>query len=99
MALTDKRENVCWIKHVFAILSMQPDQPQPSIPQSDSTPAQFGYSLPKTSDENEFELISCPYDSRISYERIWGANVPEFGVPMFLLWTMIFSNCTIPSVC
>ena len=29
-----------------------------------------------TSDENEDELIPCPYDSCISYERIWGTNVP-----------------------
>ena len=28
-----------------------------------------------TSDENEDELIPCPYESRISYERIWGTNV------------------------
>ena len=78
----------------FSVLSTQPDQSQPSIPQLDSTPPQFGNSLPKTSslpeqnklpnlippnstsDENEDELIPCPYDSRISYERIWGTNVP-----------------------
>ena len=65
-----------------------------SVPRSDSTPAQFGNSLPKTSslteqkklpnpipsnsilDENEDELIPCSYDSRISYDRIWGTNVP-----------------------
>ena len=33
----------------FSVLSMQPDQSQQSIPQSDSTPAQFGNSLPKAS--------------------------------------------------
>ena len=27
-----------------------------------------------TSDENEDELIPCPYDSHISYERVWGTN-------------------------
>ena len=27
------------------------------------------------SDENEDELIPCPYDSHISYERIWGTDV------------------------
>ena len=93
----------------FSVLSTQPDQPQPSIPEAHSTPIQFGNSLPKTSplpeqkklpnpipanstsDENEDELIPCPYDSRISYERIWA--------PMFLLWTMISLNCTIPSTC
>ena len=29
-----------------------------------------------TSNENEDELIPCPYDSRINYERVWGTNVP-----------------------
>ena len=43
-----------------------------------------------TSDENEEELIPCLYDSHISYERVLG---------MFLLWTIISSNCTIPLVC
>ena len=33
----------------FSVLSTQPDQPQPSIPQLDSTHLQFGNSLPKTS--------------------------------------------------
>ena len=28
-----------------------------------------------TSDRNEDQLIPCPYDSCISYERIWGTNV------------------------
>ena len=50
---------------------------------------QFGNSLPKTSslteqtklpnpasDQTEDDLILCPYDSRISYERIWGTNHP-----------------------
>ena len=82
----------------FAVLSMQADQPQPSIPQSDSTPAQFGNSLPKTfsipeqkklpnptSDENEDELIPCSYDSRISYERVWGTNVPVMEYDIFKL--------------
>ena len=82
---------------------MRPDQPQPSIPQSDSIPAQFGNSLPKTSslleqrklpnpvpsnpasDENEDELISCLYDSRISYERVWGTNVPVMDYDIFKL--------------
>ena len=74
-----------------------------SVPQSYSTPAQFGNSLPKTSplpeqkklpnpipsnsasDENEDELIPCPYDSRISYERIWGTNVPVMDYDIFKL--------------
>ena len=33
----------------FSVLSGQPEQPHPSIPQSDSTPAKFGNSLSKTS--------------------------------------------------
>ena len=82
---------------------MQPDQCQPSIPEMDSTPAQFGNSLPKTSplpeqkklpnpvpansasDENEGELIPCPHDNCISYERIWGTNVPVMDCDIFKL--------------
>ena len=99
------QETECLLaKARFAILSTQPDQPQPSIPQSDYTSAQFGNSLPKTSslpeqkklpnpvpssstsDENEDELIPCPYDSPISYERIWGTNVPFMDYDMFKLY-------------
>ena len=87
----------------FSVLSTQPEQPHPSIPQSDSTPEQFSDSLPKTSsppeqkklpnpipsnpisDENEDELIPRPYDSRISYERIWGTNVPVMDYDIFKL--------------
>ena len=105
---------------------MQSDQPQPSIPEVDSTPVQFGNSLLKTSsppttvwkqstppqfgnsllktsslpeqkklsnpvpsnsvsDENEDELIPCPYDSRISYERTWGTIVPVMDYDIFKL--------------
>ena len=76
---------------------MQPDQPQPSIPEADFTPTQFGNSLPKSSlltkqnklpnpasDENEYELIPCPYDSRISYDRIWGTNVPLMDYDIYI---------------
>ena len=108
MALMDKRENVCWLnKARFVVLSTQPDEPHPSIAQLDSTSGQCGNTVPETSslpeqrklpipsnstsDENEDELIPCPYDSRISYERV--------GEPMFLLWTMTFSNCIIPLAC
>ena len=106
----------------FSVLSMLPDQSIPKtdstpeqfgkslpktpplpIPKTDSTPEQFGKSLPKTpplpeqeklpntvpftsaSDENEDELIPCPYDSRISYERIWGTNVPVMDYDIFKL--------------
>ena len=87
----------------FSVLSTQPDQLQPSIPEAHSTPAQFAKSLPKTSPppeekklrnpipanstsvENKDELIPCPYDSRISYERIWGTNVPIMDYDIFKL--------------
>ena len=38
-----------------------------------------------TSDENEDELIPCPYGSRISYERILGTNVPLMDYDIFKL--------------
>ena len=98
------QERKClFAKACFSVLSTQPDQPQPSIPEAHSTPTQFGNSLPKTrplpeqkklpnpipanstSDENEDELIPCPYDSRISYERIWGTNVPVMDYDIFKL--------------
>ena len=82
----------------FSVLSTQPDQPQPSIPQSDSTPGQCWYAIPETSslpeqkklpnptsDENEDELIPCPYDSCISYKRVWGTNVPVMDHDIFKL--------------
>ena len=87
----------------FSVLSRQPDQHQPSIPEADSTPTQFGNSLPKTfplpeqkklpnpvpsnstSDQNEDKLIPCLYDSRISYERIWGTIVPLMDYDIFKL--------------
>ena len=98
------QERKCLLaKARFAVLCKQPDQPQLSIPEADSTPTQFGNSLPKafplseqkklpnpvpsnsTSDLNEDELIPCPYDSRISYERIWGTNVPVIDYDIFKL--------------
>ena len=82
----------------FSVLSTQPEQPHPSVPQSDSTPGQCGYTVPETSsfpeqrqlpqptsDEDEDELIPCPYDSRISYERVWGTNVPVMDYDIFEL--------------
>ena len=68
-----------------------------SVPPSNSTPAQIGNSLPKTSlpeqsqlpdptsAQTEDDLIRCPYDSRISYERIWGTNVPVMDYDIFKL--------------
>ena len=65
---------------------------------SDSTPGQYRYAVPETtslpeqrklpnpaSDENENELIPCLYDSRISYERVWGTNVPVIYYDIFKL--------------
>ena len=103
------QERKCLLaKAHFSGLSMQPDQPQPSIPDVDSTLVQFGNSLPKTSslpeqnklpnpapynstsDENEDELIPCPYDSRTSYERIWSINVDLMRTVL-----LIFGTCSI----
>ena len=44
----------------FVVLSTQPDQPQPSIPQLDSTLPQFGNSLPKTSSLPEQNKLPNP---------------------------------------
>ena len=42
--------------------------------------------LPKpTSDQTEVDLIPYPQDSRISYERIWGTNVPVMDYDIFKL--------------
>ena len=42
------QERKCLLaKARFSVLSTQPDQPQPSIPEAHSTPTQFGNSLPK----------------------------------------------------
>ena len=70
----------------FPVLSRQPEQFHSSEPQSIG---QCGYAVPETSslpeqrqlpnptsDENEDELALCLYDSCISYERVWGTNVP-----------------------
>ena len=94
MALMDKERKYWLYKAPYSMISSYAVHTHSSVPRSDSTPAQFGNSLPKTSslteqkklpnpipsnstsDENEDELIPCPYDSRVSYERIWGTNVP-----------------------
>ena len=79
----------------FSVLSRQPEQRHSSEPQS---VGQCGYAVPETSslpeqrqlpnptsDENEDELMSCPYDSRISCERVWGTNVPVMDYDIFKL--------------
>ena len=86
----------------FVALSMEPDQPQLSIC---SATTQFCNSLLRTyslseqkklpnptSDENEDELIPCPYDNSIRYERVSDTNVPVMDC-------YVSSNCTIPLVC
>ena len=96
--ISGKGRKALLLRARFSVSSMQPDQPQPSILEADYTPTQFGNSLPKSSlltlqnklpnpasDENENELIPCPYDSRISYERIWGTSVPLMNYGIFKL--------------
>ena len=55
-----------------------------SLPKTSSLPEQRHLPNP-TSDENEDELIPCLYDSRISYERVWGTNVPFMDYDIFKL--------------
>ena len=59
------------------------------LPKTSSLPEQKKLPNPipsnSTSDENENELIPCPYDSRISYKRIWGTNVPVMDYDIFKL--------------
>ena len=81
----------------FSVLSTQPDQSEPSsstqfgnsLPKTSPLPEQKKLSNPiptnSTSDENEDELIPCPYDSRINYERVWGTNVPVMDYDIFKL--------------
>ena len=47
----------------FSVLSSQPDQPKPSIPETDSTPVQFGNSLPKTPPLPEQKKLPNPVPS------------------------------------
>ena len=58
-----------------------------SLPKTSPLPEQKKLPNPipanSTSDENEDELIPCPYDSRISYERIWGTNIPLMDYDIF----------------
>ena len=55
-----------------------------SLPKTSSLPEQRQLPNP-TSNENEDELILCPYDSRINYERVWGTNVPVMDYDIFKL--------------
>ena len=66
-----------------------PEQFGKSLPKTPPLPEQKKLPNPElsnsTSDENEDELIPCPYDSRISYERIWGTNFPVMDYDIFKL--------------
>ena len=55
-----------------------------SLPKTSSLPEQRQLPNP-TSNENKDELIPCPYDSRINYERVWGTNVPVMDYDIFKL--------------
>ena len=74
-----------------------PEQYGKSLPKTPPLPEEKKLPNPvpsnSASDGNGDELIPCPYDSRISYERIWGTNVPVMD------YESTSSNCTIPSVC
>ena len=101
--VSDKERKALLRRAGFSVLSRQPEQPHPSVPQSDSTPGQSGQTVPETSslpeqrqqlnpipsnstsDENEDESIPCPYDSHISYERVWGINVLVMDYNVFKL--------------
>ena len=60
-----------------------------SLPKTSPLPEQKKLPNPipsnSVSDETEDELIPCPYDSRISYERIWTTNVPVMDYDIFKL--------------
>ena len=60
-----------------------------SLPKTSPLPEQKKLPNPvppnSTSDQTEDNLIPCPYGSRISYERIWGTNVPVMDYDIFKL--------------
>ena len=66
-----------------------PEQYGKSLPKTPPLPEQKKLPNPvpsnSASDGNGDELIPCPYDSRISYERIWGTNVPVMDYDIFKL--------------
>ena len=74
MALVDKREKFYCEELVFSVLSLQADQPQPSIPQSYSTPVQFGNSLPKTPSLPEQKKLPNPVPANSTSDENEGDN-------------------------
>ena len=53
----------------FSVLSLQPNQPQASIPEADSTPTQFSSSLPKTSPLPEQKKLPNPVPSNSTSDQ------------------------------
>ena len=87
-------------KHLVCSHNISGKERKALLPQSQSPQSvgQCGYAVPKTSslpeqrqlpnptsDENEDELVPCLYDSRISYQRVWGTNVPVMDYDIFKL--------------
>ena len=74
----------------FSVLSRQPEQPHPSVPQSDSTPGQCGYTVPGTSSLPSKGNYTKPNTTQLCYVLMIVASVMrEFEAPMFLLWIII----------
>ena len=105
------QERKCLLaKARFSVLSSQPDQSEPStstqfgnsLPKTSPLPEQKKLPNPiptnSTSDENEDQLIPCPYDSHISYERIWGNNVSSIYSSRSGLMLLIFEQPDHPIV-
>ena len=51
--ISGKERKALLLRARVTVSSTQPDQQQPSIPEADSTPTQFGNSLPKSSSQTE----------------------------------------------
>ena len=97
----NRQERKYWLsKAPYSTISSHAVRAHSSLPQSGSMPVQCRYTVPKTSplpeqrklpnlippsDENEDKLIPCPYDGHISYERVWGTNVPVMDYDIFKL--------------
>ena len=98
------QERKYWLyKAPYSTISSHAVHVHSSVPQSYSTPAQFGNSLPKTSSLPEQKKLLDPVPSNSTSDEnvlmIVASVMRGFGAPMFLLWTMTTSNCTTPSVC
>ena len=63
----------------FSVLSMLPDQSQPPIPKTDSTPEQFGKSLPKTPPLLEQEKLPNPVQARSHNEANEAVASPKIS--------------------